>query len=152
MRDSSRRALLGISVSLVVLCGCHQGDAITEPQFRTSTATPTPVPSLQLAGTWTAYAGAPGGSGPESFTVTIVQNGTAIRAEWVSPLYGSSQFNGGLIRGELLGHVLVAHAAANGCSINGAEVKGPATASRIELSGFALCRFDPWRYSAVLTR
>lgn len=151
-RRFSRTLARWFSILLSASCACRQGDPPTEPTDR-QTRTPTPPPSVQIAGAWAGHVDGGGWASPtEDFTATVTQVGLAVRVEWISRPYGSSVFEGGLVRGELRGHLYVQHASANGCSINSLEIKGPATATRIELKGMGLCRFDPYPYSLVLTR
>jgi len=146
MRNASRRLLIGISVSVAVLCACHQGDAVTDPPFRAATPTPT---ALQLAGTWTGHFGV----NPDPFTATVSQNGTMVTVDWNLTAYGAMRFVGEFSRNQLSGHLAVQHEPSQFCPINHAPLSGTLSASRVSLSGWTLCKnWDVERLSVELSR
>lgn len=149
MRNPERRrsisSLVVLSLCAVAICGCHEGDAITD--VRRPTPTPTPA-VLQLAGTWIGTFGA----SAETFTATVSQNGTTVTAEWTMSSYGAVRFVGELNRNQLQGHLTVAHDLAM-CPIRNARLSGTAGGSRISLAGFTVCNnLDVFHVSVELRR
>jgi hypothetical protein len=138
-----------ILAAVVLVSGCHQGDALTDPPPPTPapTSTPTPVPA-QLAGTWTGRLGDAG----SSFTTTVVQNGSTVTFDWTSSSFGKVRFSGNVSRDFLRGHLTAEHDSTL-CPIGQPELTGTATSSHIGLSGTTLCKnFDASRVSLELTR
>jgi hypothetical protein len=135
-----------ILISLVLLGGCHEGDAPTEPPaVRT---TPTPPPAGELSGTWTARLG----ESTETFTATVFQAGQTVTADWTRPTHGAMRFVGELDRDQLRGHLTVERDSAD-CPMNNAPLAGTANATRIIVSGYVLCKnFDASHLSVELTR
>lgn len=134
--------------ALVVVVGCHEGDAIVDPPLRSPT--PTPVPAVQLTGTWTGrfrlY------SSPEqTVPVRIVQGGNAVRATWILDVYGATRFNGTLDGTQLSGRLSAEHSVGP-CWIDQATFRGEASPNLITLAGTGFCFFDPVRISLTLTR
>jgi hypothetical protein len=128
------------------IAGCHSGDAPTEPPA--VRATPTPPASIQLAGTWTGRMG----EATETFTARATQSGRTLTVDWTLPTLGAIRFVGGLDRTQLRGHLTVERDSTL-CPIAHADLSGTASASHINLAGFALCHnFDVSRVSIELTR
>lgn len=139
---------LKVVTALVLVGGCHSGDAITDPPFQTLTPTPTPPPAVQLAGTWNGRFG----DASSTFTATIAQNGATVTIDWSSSTYGAVRFTGTVNRGRIRGR-LSAERDSYLCPIAQPELTGSATASHIGMSGTGLCRsFDPFHVSVDLTR
>jgi hypothetical protein len=132
--------------ALVLVAGCHEGDAIVDPPLRSPT--PTPVPTVQLAGAWTGHFGDAGAA----FTATVGQSGSGVTIDWTSSTYGAIRFTGTVSRGQIRGRLSAERDSAR-CPIGQPELTGTATASHIGLSGTGLCRsFDPFRVTIELTR
>ena len=141
--------LASILTALVVVAGCHQGDAPTEPPALR--ATPTPPPAVLLEGTWTGRLSRFGGA-PETFTASVTQSGLSVRAAGTLAIYGATRFTGRLDGTRLQGRLSAEHGSSSGCWINDAELAGDAAANSVVLSGYGLCRFDFVRITLTLTR
>jgi hypothetical protein len=130
----------------VLVVGCHERDAIVDPPLQSPT--PTPVPTVQLAGTWTGRFG----ESTTTFMATVAQSGPAVTIDWTSSTLGAVRFTGTVTRGQIRGHLRAERDSAL-CPIAQPELTGTATASHIGLSGTGLCRsFDPFRVKVELTR
>lgn len=140
-----RRLVIGILITTAGLCGCHEGDAPTEP--RLVIPTPTPVPVVQLAGTWNGRMGTAG----ETFTATVTQNGTAVTAVWTLSS-GAVRFDGNVHQGDIHGRLAFEHQSPL-CPMDGVDFSGTATASSISVSASGLCKnWDLFHVSFTLTR
>ena len=135
--------LASVLTTVVLLGGCHEGDAVTD--IRSSTPTPVANP---LSGTWTGRFG----SSTETFTATVSQEGTTVTVDWARTPFGTMRFVGDLQASQLRGHLTVEHDSIS-CPIRNAPLVGTANPSRIAVSGFALCKnYDVMGVSFELTR
>jgi len=143
-----RRLVIGILISTAGLCGCHEGDAVTDLRLPTPTPAPTPVAVTQLAGTWNGRYGTAG----ETFSATVTQNGNAVVCDWRTSSSGAVCFVGDVHRNEIRGLLAVEHDSPL-CPMTGVHLSGTAMVSSISLSASGLCKnWDPFRVSIELTR
>ena len=140
--------LCGVVLVVAFAAGCHQGDAPTEPPAERTT--PTPTPSVQLAGTWSGRVEMRGVAS-EHFNATVTQNGRFLQAEWSLEAFGATRFQGTLDGRRLSGELSTEHAYRSACWI-ARDVTADATTNRITFAASGYCYLDPVPLSLELTR